>query len=168
VDRAGNRGEVVSLTRSVTPPALSVTGGSRLLIEASGFGAAVSVRVELHSDPVLLATVTADAAGVIATIADVPADFPSGEHRLVLAPMADGSGTPGNPGNGGTVTVPVGVIASTGFDPMLPLAFAVLLVAVGAWFVVRRRRELVGVGHGPGGFGGGSGGGSGGGAGSAG
>lgn len=141
VDRAGNRGEVVSLTRSATPPALSVAGGSRLLVEASGFGAAVSVRVELHSDPILLATVTADASGVIATIADVPADFPSGEHRLVLAPVTDGPRTPGTPD--GPVTVPVGVIASTGFDAMLPLAFAVLLVAVGGWFVTRRRRELV-------------------------
>lgn len=146
-DKAGNRGETVLLERTSMPDALTVTSGARLLVEASGFEAGQEVRVELHSDPVVLATVAADAAGVISTIAQVPADFPSGEHRLVLAVDdgdggdGDGDGNGGGDGNGnggGSVEIPVGVIASTGFDALPLAALAALLLLGGAWVGLRR------------------------------
>jgi len=147
VDVAGNTGAVLSLSRAATPEPLTVAPGSRLLVEASGFAAGQVIRIELHSDVAVLATTTADGNGVIAAFATVPADFPAGEHSLVLVAVEDGgsgsggSGGAGGAGTGGSVTVPTNVLATTGADIVPWIAGAGLLLVAGLVLLVLRRRR---------------------------
>lgn len=60
--------------------------GSPVALSAAGFGPAeTGIRVELHSDPVVLATgLVAGADGVLRAQVTIPADTPAGEHTLVV------------------------------------------------------------------------------------
>lgn len=71
----------------------TVTAGAGLSFTADGFAPDSEVTVELHSDPVDLGTVTADAAGHVAATVTIPADVPAGDHTLVLS----GTGADGEP-----------------------------------------------------------------------
>jgi len=62
----------------------TIEAGSVLLVEGSGFLPGEQVQIWLHSDPVLLATVVADAAGTISHLTMVPADTPAGTHHIEL------------------------------------------------------------------------------------
>ncbi|WP_374945538.1 family 78 glycoside hydrolase catalytic domain [Agreia sp.] len=157
VDVAGNVGSVVKLTRAAAPSALTVEPGSRLLIEASGFRAGQSVRIELHSAVAVLGTVAADELGVIAALATVPADFAAGEHELVLV-ADEATGGPGGSGSGGSgtggsgsagsgtsgsnsLTLPTNVLATTGFPAWGGLLAGGVLAALGAALLVLRSRR---------------------------
>ncbi|WP_308798501.1 family 78 glycoside hydrolase catalytic domain [Agromyces silvae] len=139
IDRAGNTSAELALDRTAAPTPVDLEPGAQVLVEASGFEPGVQVRIELHSDPVLLATATASAAGVIAAYATVPAGLPAGQHTLVLVPVA----ADGGPG-GGAVEVPANVIASTGFDAVVWIGAVIVLLLVGAAavFFARRRRRV--------------------------
>ncbi|MCS5719863.1 glycoside hydrolase family 78 protein [Herbiconiux sp. CPCC 205763] len=140
VDLAGNMGSELTLTRSETPAALTVTPGASILVEGSGFLPGQTVRLELHSEVAVLGTAVADARGVVAAVVTVPADFPGGEHSLVLvAVAADGGDSGGSDTPGGSVTVPADVLASTGL-PVWSLALgAGLVLALGAVLLLVRR-----------------------------
>ncbi|PJJ65139.1 family 78 glycoside hydrolase catalytic domain [Compostimonas suwonensis] len=163
IDRAGNTGEISALTRADAPQELTVTPGTPVLIESSGFEPGQSVRVELHSEPVVLTTVRADARGVIAAFAAIPGDVTPGGHTLVLVVDTDGGdpgdpgdpGTPGDGGNpgdggepgdggqgGGSIEIPT-TIASTGVNPLPWAILGGVLLLGGAWFALRRRRSTV-------------------------
>jgi CheY-like chemotaxis protein len=133
IDRAGNASAVQEVVRTARPSALSIEPGSSILVEGSGFTKGAKVRVELHSDPLLLATATATAngVGVISALASVPADFPSGAHSLVLVEQG-----------GAAVTRPT-QIAATGFaaDIWVPLGAGALLILGAALLVLTRRRR---------------------------
>ncbi|WP_156891224.1 family 78 glycoside hydrolase catalytic domain [Agromyces subbeticus] len=134
VDVAGNVGGAGEIERGGSSGTLAVEPGMRLLVEASGFGPGAVVRVELHSDPVVLGIATADERGVVALQAVVPPGVPAGAHELVLVSES----------GGGSVTVPTDVIAHTGFDPAPWLAAAAVLLLLGAsWMVMGRRRGAV-------------------------
>ncbi|MEN0129198.1 MAG: fibronectin type III domain-containing protein [Brevundimonas sp.] len=62
-----------------------VTPGATVTLVGSGYAANASLDIELHSDPVLLTTVTTDAAGAFSTDVVVPADAPEGAHNFVVA-----------------------------------------------------------------------------------
>ena len=138
VDVAGNVGASRELSRSATPPRLTVVPGSGLLIEASGFAAGQSVRIELHSDPVVLGTASADGRGIVSAAVRVPSDFPAGEHDLVLVAQGAASG-------GDSISLPTQVLASTGFSLWSWAIAGGLLAAFGAVLVLmmRRRRRTV-------------------------
>jgi hypothetical protein len=138
VDVAGNVGATVEIERGGSSGTLTVEPGMRLLVEASGFGPGAVVRVELHSDPVVLGVDTADERGVVALQAVVPLGVPAGAHELVLVP--EGGGGEG----GGSVTVPTEVIAHTGFDAAPWLGAAAVLLLLGAcWTILDRRRRAL-------------------------
>jgi LPXTG-motif cell wall-anchored protein len=63
-----------------------IRAGTEVTISAGGFGAnETGIRLELHSDPIVLATgLTANAAGVVTATFTIPADAPTGAHTLVL------------------------------------------------------------------------------------
>ena len=69
----------------------SVTAGQSVTIVASGFQPnETGIRLELHSDPVVLATgLTADASGTVRTTVTLPSGVPAGNHHLVVI-AADG------------------------------------------------------------------------------
>ncbi|TBN55539.1 hypothetical protein EYE40_15180 [Glaciihabitans arcticus] len=127
-DAAGNTAAVLHLEREKLPPTLQIAAGQAILIEASGFIPGKVVRVELHSKPTVLGSARASSAGVVTLAGAVPAGFPPGAHSLVLvAPAA--------------VVIPAELV-TTGVDlPWLPIGLAALLLAGGAFLLIRRPRR---------------------------
>jgi hypothetical protein len=136
-DHAGNVSEPMHLVPGDAPTRLEVAPGEALRIEAGGFTAADTVRVELQSSSVVLGTAIAGAHGSISLNAVVPATLEPGEHTLVFIVVADAG--PG--AGGGAGAVPVTVIANTGLDlgPLSWTALALLLCGLGVGFARRRR-----------------------------
>ncbi|WP_284439676.1 HtaA domain-containing protein [Cellulomonas chengniuliangii] len=107
----------------------SVTAGESVTIVASGFRPnETGIRLELHSDPVVLATgLTADASGTVRTTVTLPSGTPAGNHHLVVI-GADGR----------QVSFPVAVAAA------LPVCVArVVSGATLSWGVKGDFREYV-------------------------
>lgn len=137
----------------VTPPVLasstvrsSAVGGT-FDVNLEGFAAGEPVTVTMHSDPVLLGTVTVDANGSGVLHATVP-NVPAGTHRIVAVGTESGrtseysfvvvgASTPVAPADAGT-TAP---LASTGADVSGALAGGLLLIGLGLFArrALRRR-----------------------------
>ena len=77
-------GEAGGMSVVLVDYADSVTSGGTVEVEASGFWPGEQVTVDLHSDPVQLATLTADANGTVSGSLVIPASTPPGDHTLVL------------------------------------------------------------------------------------
>jgi len=74
-----------STTRALTAPnGTTVAAGGQLQIAGSGFAAGQPLTVQLHSDPVTIATIAADANGAFATTVTIPASTPAGAHTITL------------------------------------------------------------------------------------
>ena len=74
---------------TVTPP--SVAAGGQVTIDGSGFAPGSEVRITVQETPVLLTTVTTDAAGGFSVVVTVPGDF-AGAYTVV-ATGVDASGS---------------------------------------------------------------------------
>ncbi|MBN6039572.1 hypothetical protein [Amycolatopsis sp. 195334CR] len=61
-----------------------LVAGESVVVQGSGFTAGEDVAVVLHSDPVTLPPVKADANGAFSYTAVLPAQLPEGAHRLVF------------------------------------------------------------------------------------
>jgi hypothetical protein len=68
-------------------------GAAIVHVHGEGLQSETSVRVELHSEPVLLGTVTTDANGSFATDVRLPAIVPPGTHHIVAISTAPDGGT---------------------------------------------------------------------------
>jgi hypothetical protein len=139
----------------------SVRAGTRQTVTGNGFAAGERVRVTIHSSPVVVATVHADAIGSVRAAYRVPGTIAAGAHTVTLSGLVSGlsadraitvtvaaGGTPSTPraGSGSTTGARTGgVIAATGRDGQrIALLAAGGIVAVllgGALVVVGRRRE---------------------------
>jgi uncharacterized repeat protein (TIGR02543 family) len=109
--------------RAVTSPAKATVGAS-FSVSGSGFEPGESVEVWLHSDPVLLTTLTASGTGTLAASLLVPSGTPAGAHQLVFAGAA--TGTTAND------ILVEGVLAASGFDAEALTWLAILLIVAGA------------------------------------
>src|SRR5262245_17845265 len=139
---------VNSLTISDTTP----TPGQTISIECRTFATGSTATVTLFSDPVVLGSAIADAAGVFALQATIPADTPLGHHTIT----AEGTAPDGSPlslsvsltvvpaqagagaGNGN------GNLPRTGSDSSIPLAKLGLgMLAIGgiATAIAAKRRK---------------------------
>ena len=118
-----------SLSVSTTNP----TPGETITISSSGLPPHSNVRIELHTDVVVLKTVETDANGSFTTTVTLPAGV-TGTHTIVAVPdkpMAPGCPPPsvtiniqnGNPGGGGT--------SFTGVDVLAMVLGAAALLAIG-------------------------------------
>lgn len=142
-DRAGNQTEATQLASSAAR--LSAAPGDQIGIEATGFAAGTKIRVEMHSDPVVLATVTANEQGNLVFSGFLPDSIAAGDHEIVLVPLSEG----GKPDKGSSVTVPVQVIAATGAEGINGLGIASLLmlcagaVVLGIAAIGRKRNPRV-------------------------
>jgi LPXTG-motif cell wall-anchored protein len=139
------------LTVSDTTP----SPGQTITITAQTFAEGSSVTVTLFSDPVVLASSTADASGRIALQATIPTDTPLGSHTIT----ADGTAPDGTPlslsaaitvvpaestgtgtGSGGSSSN----LPRTGDDTSIPLAkLGLALAAIGglvAAIAAKRRK----------------------------
>lgn len=130
----------------VSLSASSITAGRTLTVSGSGFAAGESVRIELHSDPVLLATVAADGAGTFTESVRIPADTAAGAHRIVVTSTSGvtadaalsvaasgGVTTPGTESTDGDLATTGGTL------PLWALGGAALLLLAGALLLARRR-----------------------------
>lgn len=126
----------------------TVQAGGSVSITGSGFPAATAVRIELHSDPVVLGTATTDAQGALSFTATIPRSTAAGAHEVVaIAPAATAraaitvtAAATAPPTSGGASS---GDLASTGGDNawLLPIAVgAGILLLAGLTLALRRRR----------------------------
>lgn len=153
-------GEGETPARSISVEGGALRIGVPTTIDIAGFVAGEEVELVLHSEPVLLATLTIGADGTAAAIVTVPDSVDVGEHTLTatgpsgLASLAvtvtaaptdgaPGGGSNGGPAGGAAAAGPDG-LASTGSDfPVVPVGIAAaLLLALGVLMVWRRRSVL--------------------------
>lgn len=123
--------------RAVTSPAKAGAGDS-FAITGSGFEPGESVEVWLHSDPVLLTTLTASGTGTISASLLLASGTPAGAHQLVFTGTT--TGTTAND------ILVEGVLAASGFDAEALTWLAILLIVAGAGlrlFVTVRRMRVV-------------------------
>jgi len=78
-------------TATATTGTSSVTAGGDLGVSGSGFLAGEQVQIWLLSDPELLAVVTANGAGAVATTVTIPVTTPPGTHRIELRGLTSGT-----------------------------------------------------------------------------
>jgi LPXTG-motif cell wall-anchored protein len=143
---------VNSLVCSDTTP----TPGQTISVEARTFAGGAEVSFTLAPDNAVVATATADAAGVVATGVTIPAGTTPGEHTLTASGAApDGStlkvtcaltvvGADEADGD----AVPSGALPRTGDDSSLPLAkLGLALAAIGGVItaVAAKRRKAAAV-----------------------
>ena len=136
----------------------SVVQGGQQTVTGSGFGASEKVSAVLHSAPVALGTVSANAAGTAAVTFTVPATLAAGTHSVVLtgttsgltstasftviaAPVTPGGTTPPivSAGGGGLQ------LADSGLDGQQALiealvGLACIVAGAGTLYLGRRRR----------------------------
>lgn len=116
--------------------------GSQETVSGAGFAIGEPVTVTLHSDPVLLATVTADGFGDVRTTVTIPAGTVAGSHEIILVGQVTGN----------TVTIPLTVtaapaaasstkLAATGTDPTGEFLSGALLLVVGLGIRLGLRRR---------------------------
>ncbi|GMA32449.1 family 20 glycosylhydrolase [Litorihabitans aurantiacus] len=75
--------EVRGAPASLTVDPTTAAQGTEVTVTGQGFAAGEPVALELHSEVVALATVTADAAGNVSATVTIPADAPVGDHSVV-------------------------------------------------------------------------------------
>ncbi|NLA65031.1 MAG: metallophosphoesterase family protein [Leucobacter sp.] len=125
-----------------------VVAGGTVGVTGVGFDAHETVIIELHSTPVELARLQANAAGEISTRVVIPANTTPGSHHIVLT----------GAGSGAVVTLPLEVraaaggatdgtsgLSNTGAEIGGLVATGVILLVVGAGLIIRARRKSNGV-----------------------
>lgn len=136
-------------------PSLSISStelspGESFELEGAGFAADEAVEVVLHSEPITVGTLTADAEGVIAGTLELPAAAAAGEHTIVVTGAESGltaevavtvaSAPTGAAAAGGGSGA--GMLAFTGTAlPIAAASAAVVLLAAGGLLLLRRRRR---------------------------
>jgi hypothetical protein len=82
------RSSSTNCTVAGPPPTVSSTtpaAGGTMLISGNGFMAGTRLTIELHSDPIVLATTLADATGGYSVTVTIPADVSPGAHDIVVS-----------------------------------------------------------------------------------
>lgn len=117
----------------------SVAPGGSLTVSGDGFRPGSSVAIDLFSDPVRLATVTADATGGINTAVTIPTTTSAGQHTIEASGV-----TPAGEALVLSATITVGGdLVRTGSSSTAPLTAAgagLVLLGAAALVVTRRRR----------------------------
>src|SRR5690606_23155546 len=112
--------------------------GGQITVTGTGFPANAAVRVELHSDPVLLGTTTASGSGSFTLHATIPSSIKGNLHTVVVSvggvTLASQAVTLGGLSSTGAEAPIVGTVAA---------GVILLLAAGGALLVAARRREAV-------------------------
>jgi hypothetical protein len=133
---------------TLTVAVSSVRAGGEIAVTGEGFASGETVRFELHSDPIVLGTLRADAGGRIDGTLRIPASVPAGAHTLValgegasiqasLALQVQSAATAAGTTSGAAASP--AVLASTGAElPAAGLVIGLFLVIAGG--VIARRR----------------------------
>ncbi len=83
----GGRADAVTCSLPPTPTASTTTpvAGGSVTLTGGGFAASTTLTVELHSTPVVLATIESDVYGNYSTTVVIPSDTTPGSHDLVVS-----------------------------------------------------------------------------------
>lgn len=108
-----------------------VPGGS-VTVEGGGFYPGESVELVVHSTPVTIATVTANAAGGFATTAAIPSSVPPGAHTLVAMGLTSGHAF--------SASIALAMPA-TGVETAGPAVVSAVLLLLGAGSLTLSRRH---------------------------
>ncbi|MEA1263371.1 carboxypeptidase regulatory-like domain-containing protein [Microbacterium sp. STF-2] len=129
----------------------SIRAGNDITISGTGFTPGATIAFELHSDPIALGTLTADADGALQGTLRIPANVPAGAHTLVALSgttvisrtaltVTAAAGTGGQAG--GAAAAPGAGLATTGLQaPIAIVVIGVVLAMMGGLLVRRRRVE---------------------------
>ena len=141
---------VAPVQGSIELGATSVVAGGTLDVSGSGFEEGADLVFELRSTPVEIGTATVAADGTFAATVTIPKGTPAGEHTIA-AIQPDGTEVTAavtitapdtETGNNGTGdTDKTGDLATTGADSTPYLIVAVILLVLGAVFMIMRRRS---------------------------
>lgn len=71
----------------------AVSAGGSITISGAGFKPNEQIEIVLHSDPILLGTVRADALGAFTFTTTIPAGAPTGEHTIIATGVESGATT---------------------------------------------------------------------------
>jgi hypothetical protein len=123
----------------------TVAAGAPISVCGGGFLAGEQVRVLLHSDPIFVAVLTADAAGRAAGTVTIPASAPAGNHHLELHGASSGRRLLSSPitvtAASSGATLPRTGAAALGLLRWALLVLGVGLVALGRSQLVRAARR---------------------------
>lgn len=140
----------VAIPTSITGPT-TAEAGDLIAVTGAGFGPNETVTIELHSDPVTLATVTTDASGAFTASGTIPADTAAGDHSIVATSDSSTASSPisvtaaavdpAAPTDPATPTDPAApelAETGTGSDMQGTIALALLLAGLGMTALKRR------------------------------
>lgn len=136
----------LTLTNANGTSGASCDPGGALTATAASFDPGSTVTFTFFSDPVVLGTATADAAGTATLQATWPAAASDGTHTVVASGTANGapfevsSSTVCGATGGGSGTLP-----RTGSDSAPLLQIAIALVAAGGLLVLAARKRMAAV-----------------------
>lgn len=119
----------------ITLSSSSLAAGGTISLSGTGFTANSDVRIELHSEPVVLATVQTDSGGVVTTTVTIPAGTPAGVHSLVVFDIASGITSAQEI----TVLAPT-TLAATGISPVSAGGIMALCTLTGMALVLGVKR----------------------------
>jgi hypothetical protein len=97
---------------AVTVSQSQVAPGDSIRVSVDGFSPGEQVRIELHSTPVLLGTVTAGADGTANSTVTIPADTEAGQHMITVVGVTCGI----------QAAIPITVVAAAAEAPVASLA----------------------------------------------
>ncbi len=119
-----------------------------ITVSGDGFAAGDTVQIWLHSTPVLLGTVTANAAGEVSGVVHDDVSTPLGVHHIVLIGATSGTSEPSAAitviaAVGPPVIDPIKQLPFTGFDmgDSLVRALSVALIGAGFLIIAAKRRK---------------------------
>lgn len=141
--------QAISTTMAVTASASDVSQGGQVTLSGGGFAPNETVQIELHSTPVVLASIPATGSGTFSTTLTIPASTTPGAHTLVATGLTSGRSfsTPititasGSSSGGGASVLAEGGMR-TGALQLVGLAALIgtTLVAGGVALMLRRGR----------------------------
>jgi hypothetical protein len=142
---------------SVSTSLITVEPGDHLVLTGGGWLPGSTLRIVLHSAPVLLGTAEVDSNGNFRTQVTVPEDLAVGEHHLVVSGLdengvprqvtipltAISAGDSDQPGQVADANDDVGALPATGGTPAVLAVEALAALVVGALLVLTAARSDV-------------------------
>lgn len=129
---------------AITTSTSSTGAGGSFTVSGSNFTPGGTVTIDLHSNPIFLASVTADPNGAFSTTVTIPADTVPGTHAIVATDAAGDSATTDLTVTGVVPVAASSGLAFTGADIAALSGVGAIALALGGMLILtgRRRRRV--------------------------